>query len=104
MPIQATGGGWRGVPRNCSSRRPRGLGLLLTTVGGRQVLSTVETVIVDEIRSLVENRRGGQLMLGLGHLVELAGEFQGVAMPAGRGAWRFTCASRKRRAPPPTTG
>ena len=61
---------------------PESLGLLLTTVRGRQALSTVETVIVDEIHSLVENRRGAQLMLGLERLVELAGEFQRVALSA----------------------
>ena len=61
---------------------PESLNLLLTTVRGRQALSTVETVIVDEIHSLVENRRGAQLMTALERLVEIAGEFQRVALSA----------------------
>ena len=61
---------------------PESLTLLLTTVRGRQALSTVETVILDEIHSLVENRRGVQLMTGLERLVEVAGEFQRVALSA----------------------
>jgi len=61
---------------------PESLGLLLTTVRGRQALSTVEAVILDEIHSLVENRRGAALMIGLERLVEVAGEFQRVALSA----------------------
>ena len=61
---------------------PESLNLLLTTVRGRQALSTVETVIVDEIHSLVENRRGAQLMTALERLVEIAGEFQRIALSA----------------------
>ena len=61
---------------------PESLNLLLTTVRGRQALSTVETVIIDEIHSVVENRRGVQLMTGLERLVEVAGEFQRVALSA----------------------
>ena len=61
---------------------PESLTLLLTTVRGRQALATVETVILDEIHSVVENRRGVQLMTGLERLVEIAGEFQRVALSA----------------------
>ena len=61
---------------------PESLNLLLTTVRGRQALSTVETVILDEIHSVVENRRGVQLLTGLERLVEVAGEFQRVALSA----------------------
>ena len=61
---------------------PESLDLLLSTVRGRQALGTVETVVVDEIHALAENRRGVQLMLGLERLVEVAGEFQRVALSA----------------------
>ena len=61
---------------------PESLTLLLTTVRGRQALSTVETVILDEIHSIVENRRGVMLMTGLERLVEVAGEVQRVALSA----------------------
>lgn len=61
---------------------PESLTLLLTTLRGRQALSTIRTVILDEIHSVVENRRGVQLMTGLERLVEVAGEFQRVALSA----------------------
>ena len=61
---------------------PESLDLLLSTARGRQALSTVRTVVVDEIHALAENRRGVQLMVGLERLVELAGEFQRVALSA----------------------
>ena len=61
---------------------PESLNLLLTTVRGRQTLATVEAVILDEIHAVVENRRGVQLMTGLERLVELAGEFQRIALSA----------------------
>ena len=61
---------------------PESLSLLLTTERGRQALASVETVVLDEIHALVENRRGVQLMVGLERLVELAGEFQRVALSA----------------------
>ena len=61
---------------------PESLNLLLTTVRGRQALSTVEAVILDEIHAVVENRRGVQLMTGLERLAEVAGEFQRIALSA----------------------
>ena len=61
---------------------PESLLLLLTTTRGRQALSTVETVVVDEIHSIVENRRGASLMTSLERLVEIAGEFQRLALSA----------------------
>ena len=61
---------------------PESLTLLLTTLRGRQALSTIRTVILDEIHSVVENRRGVQLMTGLERLVEVAGEFQRLALSA----------------------
>ena len=61
---------------------PESLTLLLTTVRGRLALSTVETVVLDEIHSIVENRRGVMLMTGLERLVDIAGEVQRVALSA----------------------
>ena len=61
---------------------PESLNLLLATIRGRQALATVETVILDEIHSVVESRRGVQLMTGLERLAEVAGEFQRVALSA----------------------
>jgi len=47
---------------------PESLYLLLTSLKGRQMLSTVDTVIVDEIHALVSNKRGSHLSLSLERL------------------------------------
>ena len=61
---------------------PESLMLLLTTARGRQALATVETLILDEIHAVVDNRRGVQLMVSVERLVRLAGEFQRIALSA----------------------
>jgi ATP-dependent Lhr-like helicase len=53
---------------------PESLYLLLTSASGRKMLSTVRTVIVDEIHALVSNRRGSHLSLTLERLAALAKE------------------------------
>jgi ATP-dependent Lhr-like helicase len=50
---------------------PESLYLLLTSVSGRKMLSTVRSVIVDEIHSVVGNRRGAHLVLSLERLAAL---------------------------------
>lgn len=50
---------------------PESFYLLLTAVKGRQMLSTVTTVIVDEIHALVSNKRGSHLALSLERLEQL---------------------------------
>ena len=61
---------------------PESLALLLTSTRGRAALAGVETVILDEIHSVVENRRGTVLMTSLERLGHSAGEFQRVALSA----------------------
>ena len=61
---------------------PESLMLLLTTVRGRHALSSVECVILDEIHAIADNRRGAALMACLERLVEVAGEFQRIALSA----------------------
>ncbi len=61
---------------------PESLGLLLTTTKGRQALSHVETVILDEVHSVVDNRRGVALFTHLERLADFAGEFQRIALSA----------------------
>ncbi|NKB97002.1 MAG: DEAD/DEAH box helicase [Pseudomonadales bacterium] len=61
---------------------PESLSLMLTTLKGRLALSYVETVIMDEIHSIVDNRRGVQLMTNMERLADLAGEFQRIALSA----------------------
>lgn len=52
---------------------PESLYLLLTSEGGRRMLATVRTVIVDEIHALVRDKRGSHLALSLERLEKLAG-------------------------------
>ena len=61
---------------------PESLALLLTTTKGRQSLSTVQTLILDEVHAVVANRRGVQLMTSVERLACLAGEFQRIALSA----------------------
>lgn len=50
---------------------PESFYLLLTSASGRELLSTIETVIIDEIHALVSNRRGAHLSLSLERLEQL---------------------------------
>lgn len=61
---------------------PESLSLMLTTTRGRLALGQVETAILDEIHSIVDNRRGAQLMTSLERLTDLCGEIQRLALSA----------------------
>ena len=52
---------------------PESLYLMLSSAGGRRLLSTTRTVIVDEIHALVRDKRGSHLALSLERLEALAG-------------------------------
>jgi ATP-dependent Lhr-like helicase len=53
---------------------PESLYLLLTAAKSREVLKTVETVIVDEIHAMADDKRGSHLALSLERLDHLAGK------------------------------
>jgi ATP-dependent Lhr-like helicase len=53
---------------------PESLYILLTSEGGRRMLSTVRTVIVDEIHALLGDKRGSHLALSLERLGALVGD------------------------------
>ena len=55
-------------PPHILASTPESLYLLLTSVGGRKLLSTIDTVIVDEIHTLIESKRGAHLALSLERL------------------------------------
>ncbi len=61
---------------------PESLYILLTSDGGRAVLRTVRTVIVDEIHAVLGSKRGSHLALSLERLAALAGPFQRVGLSA----------------------
>jgi ATP-dependent Lhr-like helicase len=52
---------------------PESLYILLTSAGGRNMLRTVSTVVVDEIHALLRDKRGSHLALSLERLEHLAG-------------------------------
>ena len=58
---------------------PESLYILLTAAKSREVLKTVETVIVDEIHAMADDKRGSHLALSLERLEHLW-----AAAPAGR--------------------
>ena len=47
---------------------PESLYLLLTSDSGRKMLSTANTIIIDELHALIESKRGAHLMLSLARL------------------------------------
>ncbi|MFQ5504621.1 MAG: DEAD/DEAH box helicase, partial [Planctomycetota bacterium] len=61
---------------------PESLYILLTSNGGRGVLGTVRTVIVDEIHALARDKRGSHLALSLERLEMLAGPLQRIGLSA----------------------
>src|SRR5580700_960005 len=52
---------------------PESLYILLTAAKSREVLKTVETVIVDEIHAMADDKRGSHLAVSLERLEQLAG-------------------------------
>ncbi len=77
---------------------PESLYILLTSNGGRGMLRTVRTVIVDEIHALARDKRGSHLALSLERLVALAGEVQRIGLSATQkpieDVARFLCGPR----------
>lgn len=62
---------------------PESLYLLLTSTNGRKLLSTVKTVIIDEIHAVVGNKRGSHLSLTLERLENLtAGKLTRIGLSA----------------------
>ncbi|MCW8132398.1 MAG: DEAD/DEAH box helicase [Planctomycetota bacterium] len=61
---------------------PESLYILLTSQGGRRMLSSVKTVIVDEIHALARDKRGSHLALSLERLDALCGPVQRIGLSA----------------------
>lgn len=53
---------------------PESLFILLTSEGGRRMLKTAKTLIVDEIHALVDDKRGSHLSLSIERLEALVGQ------------------------------
>jgi len=61
---------------------PESLNLLLSSAGGRSILTHITTVILDEVHALADTKRGVHLMTAVERLVLLSGEFQRIALSA----------------------
>jgi len=61
---------------------PESLNLLLSSQGGRSILTGISTVILDEIHAVVGNKRGVHLITAVDRLVPMCGEFQRIALSA----------------------
>src|SRR3982751_4659160 len=61
---------------------PESLYILLTSQGGREMLRTVKTVIIDEIHALARDKRGSHLALSLERLESLTGGVQRIGLSA----------------------
>ncbi|MFN2578820.1 MAG: DEAD/DEAH box helicase [Pyrinomonadaceae bacterium] len=62
---------------------PESLYILLTSDGGRRMLSTVRTLIVDEIHAMVDDKRGSHLALSIERLEALVAQGYSGGSPAG---------------------
>jgi ATP-dependent Lhr-like helicase len=61
---------------------PESLNLLLSSRSGLGLLYNIETVILDEIHGVVDNKRGVYLLSAVERLVPLSGEFQRIVLSA----------------------
>ncbi len=61
---------------------PESLNLLLSSHGGRSMLTNIRTVVLDEIHAVMDSKRGVHLITGVDRLVPLSGEFQRIALSA----------------------
>ncbi|MGD2089658.1 MAG: DEAD/DEAH box helicase [Candidatus Aminicenantes bacterium] len=61
---------------------PESLNVLLTSKSGRQMLTGIATVILDEIHAVLPNKRGTYLITAVERLVPLCGEFQRISLSA----------------------
>jgi ATP-dependent Lhr-like helicase len=61
---------------------PESLNLMLSSKSGRAVLDSLATAILDEIHTVVANKRGVHLITAVERLVPLSGEFQRITMSA----------------------
>jgi ATP-dependent Lhr-like helicase len=61
---------------------PESLNILLSSLGGRKLLTHIETVILDEIHAVASNKRGTHLITAVERIVPLSGEFQRIALSA----------------------
>ncbi len=75
---------------------PESLYILLTSEGGRRMLQTAYTLILDEIHALVGNKRGSHLALSVERLEELVNGYNAEAPSAPRRLTRIGLSATQR--------
>ena len=70
------------MPPSILALTPESLGIILLNPRGRQVLSTVRCVILDEIHAALGSKRGCYLSCQIDRLSLVAGDFQRIALSA----------------------
>ena len=61
---------------------PESLNLMLSSLGGRNALLGIQTVILDEIHAVFGSKRGTHLITAIDRLIPLCGEVQRIALSA----------------------
>jgi ATP-dependent Lhr-like helicase len=61
---------------------PESLNILLSSHGGRSLLTGIATVILDEIHAVIGSKRGTHLITAVDRIVPLSGDFQRIALSA----------------------
>ncbi|MDR0465476.1 MAG: DEAD/DEAH box helicase [Treponema sp.] len=69
-------------PPSILALTPESLSILLLNPKGRQVLSNIKYVIIDEIHAILGNKRGAFLSCQIDRLSSIAGEFQRISLSA----------------------
>jgi len=69
-------------PPSILALTPESLAIILLNPKGRQVLSTVKCLIIDEVHAMIGNKRGAYLSCQIDRLALIAGEFQRISLSA----------------------
>jgi len=69
-------------PPSILALTPESLAIILLNPRGRQILSNVKCLIIDEVHALIGNKRGAYLSCQIDRLSHAAGEFQRISLSA----------------------
>ncbi|MCL2764966.1 MAG: DEAD/DEAH box helicase [Treponema sp.] len=69
-------------PPSILALTPESLSILLLNPKGRQTLSNVKYLIIDEVHAMIGNKRGAFLSCQIDRLAHIAGEFQRISLSA----------------------
>jgi ATP-dependent Lhr-like helicase len=61
---------------------PESLNLILSSKKARRILTSLKTIILDEIHAIADNKRGTHLISAVDRLIPLSGDFQRIGLSA----------------------